>query len=33
MNFWMSEPFKYPDKPISRGKVLSKADLDRIVKV
>ncbi len=23
MNNWMSEPFKYPDAPISRGKVLS----------
>jgi len=30
MNNWMAEPFKYPEKPISRGKVLSKADLDRL---
>jgi len=30
MNNWMSEPFKYPEKPINRGKVLSKADLDRL---
>jgi 2-oxoglutarate/2-oxoacid ferredoxin oxidoreductase subunit alpha len=30
MNNWMSDPFKYPEKPISRGKVLSKADLDRL---
>jgi 2-oxoglutarate ferredoxin oxidoreductase subunit alpha len=26
----MSEPFKYPEKPINRGKVLNKADLDRL---
>lgn len=30
MNNWMSEPFKYPEKPINRGKVLSKEDLDRL---
>jgi 2-oxoglutarate ferredoxin oxidoreductase subunit alpha len=30
MNNWMSDPFKYPDKPIHRGKVLSKEDLDRL---
>src|SRR6195256_6006571 len=30
MNNWMADPFKYPEKPISRGKVLSKADLDRL---
>ncbi len=30
MNNWMSEPFKYPEKPIARGKVLSKADLERL---
>lgn len=30
MNNWMSEPFTYPDKPIDRGKVLSKEDLDRL---
>jgi 2-oxoglutarate/2-oxoacid ferredoxin oxidoreductase subunit alpha len=30
MNNWMSEPFQYPDKPLDRGKVLSKADLDRL---
>src|SRR5579872_4992334 len=28
MNNWMSDPFPYPDKPIDRGKVLSKEDLD-----
>jgi 2-oxoglutarate ferredoxin oxidoreductase subunit alpha len=30
MNNWMADPFKYPEKPISRGKVLTKADLDRL---
>jgi 2-oxoglutarate ferredoxin oxidoreductase subunit alpha len=30
MNNWMSEPFKYPEKPIDRGKVLSREDLDRL---
>ena len=30
MNNWMSDPFQYPDKPISRGKVLTKEDLDRL---
>ena len=30
MNNWMSDPFKYPEKPINRGKVLSKEDLDRL---
>src|ERR1700726_627391 len=30
MNNWMADPFKYPEKPIKRGKVLSKADLDRL---
>ena len=30
MNNWMSDPFKYPDTPISRGKVLTKEDLDRL---
>ena len=30
MNNWMADPFKYPEKPISRGKVLSKTDLDRL---
>ena len=29
MNNWMSDPFEYPDTPIKRGKVLSKADLDK----
>src|SRR5215813_5891296 len=30
MNNWMADPFKYPEKPITRGKVLSKEDLDRL---
>ena len=30
MNNWMSDPFEYPEKPINRGKVLSKEDLDRL---
>jgi 2-oxoglutarate/2-oxoacid ferredoxin oxidoreductase subunit alpha len=30
MNNWMSEPFKYPEAPIERGKVLSKEDLTRL---
>src|SRR5205823_12875946 len=29
MNNWMAEPFKYPERPIKRGKVLSKEDLDK----
>jgi len=30
MNNWMSDPFKYPEAPIKRGKILSKEDLDRL---
>ncbi len=30
MNNWMSKPFTYPEKPLNRGKVLSKEDLDRL---
>jgi 2-oxoglutarate ferredoxin oxidoreductase subunit alpha len=30
MNLWMTPAFTYPDKPFDRGKVLSKADLDRL---
>jgi 2-oxoglutarate ferredoxin oxidoreductase subunit alpha len=30
MNNWMSQPFEYPEKPIDRGKVLTKEDLDRL---
>ncbi len=30
MNNWMSEPFDYPEKPLDRGKVLTKEDLDKL---
>lgn len=30
MNNWMADPFQYPEKPIHRGKVLSKEDLQRL---
>ncbi len=30
MNQWMSEPFKYPDTPMDRGKVLWEEDLEQI---
>jgi 2-oxoglutarate ferredoxin oxidoreductase subunit alpha len=30
MNNWMSEPFAYPDKPLDRGKVLTKEELDKL---
>jgi 2-oxoglutarate ferredoxin oxidoreductase subunit alpha len=30
MNLWPTEPFKYPEKPLDRGKVLSAEDLDRV---
>src|SRR5713226_8642484 len=30
MNNWMADPFTYPEKPIKRGKVLTKEDLDRL---
>ena len=30
MNSWMSEPFEYPEKPISRGKVLSAHQLEEL---
>lgn len=29
MNKWLSDPFDYPEKPISRGKVLSKEELSQ----
>src|SRR6266496_4435965 len=32
MNNWMSGPFPYPEKPIERGKVLTKEDLDKVGK-
>ncbi|MFB3920833.1 MAG: 2-oxoacid:acceptor oxidoreductase subunit alpha [Terriglobia bacterium] len=30
MNNWMADAFQYPEKPIARGKVLSKEDLERL---
>jgi 2-oxoglutarate ferredoxin oxidoreductase subunit alpha len=30
MNSWMADPLPYPARPIDRGKVLSKSDLDRL---
>jgi 2-oxoglutarate ferredoxin oxidoreductase subunit alpha len=30
MNYWMSDPFPYPERPMKRGKVLSAEDLDRL---
>jgi 2-oxoglutarate ferredoxin oxidoreductase subunit alpha len=30
MNLWMTPAFKYPERSFDRGKVLSKADLDRL---
>ncbi|MFZ2490399.1 MAG: 2-oxoacid:acceptor oxidoreductase subunit alpha [Thermoanaerobaculia bacterium] len=30
MNNWMSDPFPYPEKPIKRGKVLTKEGLDEL---
>ena len=32
MNYWMSDPFKYPQQPFNRGKVLSAKDLERVGK-
>jgi 2-oxoglutarate ferredoxin oxidoreductase subunit alpha len=30
MNQWMTEPFKYPDTPMDRGKILSEADIEEL---
>jgi 2-oxoglutarate ferredoxin oxidoreductase subunit alpha len=30
MNNWMSDPFKYPETPMKRGKILSKEDLEKL---
>jgi len=30
MNNWMADPFVYPERPLDRGKVLTKEDLDRL---
>jgi 2-oxoglutarate/2-oxoacid ferredoxin oxidoreductase subunit alpha len=32
MNNWMSDPFKYPEKPMDRGKVLNAEELERVGK-
>lgn len=32
MNYWMSDAFKYPEKPIKRGKVLDAQQLDALKK-
>jgi 2-oxoglutarate ferredoxin oxidoreductase subunit alpha len=30
MNVWMADPLPYPERPLDRGKVLSKEDLERL---
>ncbi len=30
MQYWMTEPFKYPDSPMDRGKILWEEDLERL---
>src|SRR5205823_4532854 len=30
MNNWMSDPFKYPERPLDRGKVLTKESLEKL---
>ena len=30
MNYWMSDPFPYPEKPFDRGKVLTAEDLEKL---
>ena len=30
MNNWMADPFAYPEKPIARGKILSKEDVEKL---
>ena len=30
MNYWISDPFQYPEKPLDRGKVLSAEDLEKL---
>ena len=30
MNHWMADPFKYPERPLDRGKVLTAEDLQRL---
>ena len=31
MNFWISEPFKYPDKEIDRGKIIWEKELEELI--
>jgi 2-oxoglutarate/2-oxoacid ferredoxin oxidoreductase subunit alpha len=30
MNYWISDPFEYPEKPLDRGKVLTAEDLEKV---
>ena len=30
MNNWMADPFQYPERPIKRGKILTKEDLEKL---
>jgi 2-oxoglutarate ferredoxin oxidoreductase subunit alpha len=30
MNLWMTPPFQYPDRPLNRGKVYTKEDIERM---
>lgn len=30
MNYWISDPFEYPEKPLDRGKVLTAEDLEKL---
>jgi 2-oxoglutarate ferredoxin oxidoreductase subunit alpha len=30
MNIWATDPFEYPDRPMDRGKVLTREDLERL---
>ena len=30
MNYWMADPFSYPEKPFDRGKVLTAEDLEKL---
>ncbi len=31
MNIWLSDPFKYPDQPIQKGKILHKEELEQFI--
>lgn len=31
MNYWISAPFEYPDRPMDRGKILWEEDLDKMI--